>query len=289
MAFYTGKAFNSELITTLVELLKTTPSGSSEPYWKEVQSGSFSSEGIILHSKGSSGMDNIYIQIKQGSNYYFNINVLDGYERNATESINGTFAGSIGDTMMQWNNGSYSTSYPIHYILSFDKDRIMLFLERDKSYTGAQNGTLLWAGLPERLSERDDSTAATMLTSNWSTHLSGYGTSNSYAGPVSRTRVLRSVNKSYGAINDITTMTLPSVGWGGKIILPDIYLRDLGYVRSRIHGVHPINLYSDESLIHRSEITVGSKRYTILNVFIDEGNYRHNTFPSNWIALEQLR
>lgn len=91
MTLVTGRAYESDFITKLVNHLTAIPSGASDPYWKQVNSGLFTTEGVILQSKGTSGDDNIFVQIRKGSNNYIIVRLLHEYAPNPVAGLDGTF------------------------------------------------------------------------------------------------------------------------------------------------------------------------------------------------------
>lgn len=290
MTLVTGRAYESDFITKLVNHLTAVPSGASDPYWKQVNSGLFTTEGVILQSKGTSGDDNIFVQIKKGSTNYIIVRLLHDYVPNQVAGLDGTFVSNTPDQPVYWAITAYPSTYQFDYWVSFDRDRIMLFTSSDKMVTNPAWGDLLWIGLPSRLSKEADSTAATIAVSRTAGPTNGYaaGGQTSWYG---RCMTIRNTSKVW---NPYSTMIVPtlvkSVGWGDNVSLPLVFLDSGEGARSIMHGVHPLHQTTEDDFRHGDEIMVGSKRYTI---FQTHNAVMHNadssSFSANWMAVEQLR
>lgn len=291
MTLVIGRAYESDFITKLVNHLTAVPSGASDPYWKQVNSGLFTTEGVILQSKGTSGDDNIFVQIKKGSTHYIIVRLLHDYVPNIVSGLDGTFVSATPDQPVYWSTTAYASNYQFDYWLSFDRDRIMLFTSADKLVLNPAWGDLLWIGLPSRLSKEADSTAASIAVSRTSGPITGY-VSGGQVSWYSRCMTIRNISKVWNPYSAMITPTLvKSVGWGDNVSLPLIFLDSGEGARSIMHGIHPlIQSAAEDDFKHGDEIMVGSKRYTI---FQTHNSVMHNAdsscFPSNWMAVEQLR
>lgn len=292
MAFYQGTETVSRYIDKIVSLLTTAPSGSMEPFWTKVQSGTFVNEGYILKSVGSSGTDNIFIRLTQPANNTLQISAIESYQPNAVSGLNGTITNESVKTNVPWSNSTgYPAGIPAGYWLSFDKDRIMLCVIGDKTQSGAVK-TFAWIGLPERMAAEKDSTGVAFAVSQWAYPLTQYvaGHANIQAG---QCRVAKGKTRGNWPLYSMVTLSkFPTKGWGGKVILPDIFLANTADtsegIRSKMHGVHPLILSSVADFRDGDEITVGSKRYTVHFVYSTFTTGNTNCFPQNWLAIEQL-
>jgi hypothetical protein len=307
MAFYRDKVQRVGLIDKLVQLLTTAPAGATEPYWKQVQSGTFQNEGYILHSKGKSGTDNIYIRfLKPDHQNSIEMTMIEEYTPNSVAGLNGTIVNeSFAQRIYFYNNrgtngdynnwgGGYPSNAPVHYFLSFDKDKIMLSLRGDSLVSDTvSTRTFAWIGLPNRLSTEADSTACAHAVSSWAYRLTNAGSSST--GNIGHCKVLRNRNKEAQNVYYMEAFnSYRTKGWGDHLLLSNIYLQDdqaWEGVRSIMDGIHPI--YQNDNardFEDGDEITVGSKRFTVMLVFDPDGSdsYDINCFPSQWLAVEQL-
>lgn len=290
MTVATGRAYETDFITKLVSHLTAIPSGGTDPYWKQVNSGIFTTEGVILESKGTSGDDSIFVQIKKGASHYIIVRLLHEYVPNQVAGLDGTFVSATPDQQISWYSTNYPTTVPFDYWLSFDRDRIMLFASADKFISNPIWGCLLWIGLPSRLSKELDSTAASIAVSRFGHATNGY-TSTAHTANYGRCMTLRNASKAWNPLTNMMTMThFKSVGWGGNLLLPHIFLDSGEGTRSIMHGVHPlIASVGSDDFKHGDEIMVGSKRYTIFQTHYNPANLDSNSFPTDWMAVEQLR
>lgn len=297
MAYYNGKIQRNMLIDKLVTLLTTAPVGSSEPYWKKVNSGNFTGDGYILKSSGKTGSNDIYIRISNSVETNVVIfSTLENYVPNSTTGIDGVITGETGKASVYFHLAAYGESFPVEYFLSFDRDKVILALKGDPSVTGTSYTGLVWVGMPQRLAPDEDKTngACTIACSKAGAALTGATGWANYS-------LCRSIRDRSGEANAFTSMVTMgalssrSKGWGGEIMLPTIYLEDqtgVEGVRSIMDGIHPI--YQDiaaPDFKNGDEIIKNSKRYIVLNVAYDgEANRSHagNSFPSAWLAVEQL-
>lgn len=291
MTLNMGRAYESDFITKLTNHLTAVPFGGTTPYWEKVNSGTFLSEGVILKSVGSSGNENIFVQIKKGSNNYVHMQLLHDYIPNQVSGIDGTFTSATPLQPIHWYHTTYSSNYTFDYWVSFDRDRIMLFLGADKLVENNPTwGSFTWIGLPNRLSAESDSTAACIATSHFARELTDLYSINNY-GDYNRCKSIRSRTKAW---NPLTTMhsTYPfkSVGWGGQVFLPSIFLDTGDSIRAIMHGIHPlVQVTNAEDFKHGDEITVGSKRYTIFKIRHHAIYYDSSCFGTAWMAVEQLK
>lgn len=283
MAYYRDKVTQVLLIDKLVERLTTTPSGATEPYWKQVQSGPTATEGYILYSKGKSGKDNIYIRLYQvpNSRHYISLSILEDYKPNPIGGLVGTMVNEIQQNLY-YANSNVSTNTQIRYFLSFDKNKVMLALSAVNVGTTYGITGLMYVGLPTRINEEKDSTAGVITTSTTFKNSSVYAN----AGQV---YVLKNRAQAVSPIYTMVTMSGigRSKGWGGHVLLPTIYLQGTNEtIRSVLDGVSPIYQNTAKpDFSHGDEITVGTKRYTVF--FVNKMSVR-NGFPSDWVAVEQL-
>lgn len=298
MAFYRGTSTKGQIFDLIIQKLTTTPTGASSPYWKAINSAP--SEGVILHSKGKSGTDDIYLRFRphnagSHTDSRFYVTMMEDYQPNSIQGIEGTVENesSVCHFAYADTNVSYQEGFPVHYLLSFDRDKIMLVLEGDPAVHSNKNdnyATLLWVGMPHRLSKENDSTAVTMAVSRWGGYITpGYNTSSAYQS-ISITLDLRNRRRDPQGRSYMRTISgQRSKGWGDHILLSKLYLEDVDYpegVRSVMENVHPIFQPSNADFNHGDEITVGSRRYVVMEV---GGHYTNaNMFPSYWMAIEQL-
>lgn len=298
MAYYSGKVQRNMLVDKIVQLLTTAPVGSSEAYWKKVNSGTFQGDGYILKSSGKSGSNDIFIRFSNTTlTNAILVSVLEGYVPNVTQGIDGVITNESSKATLYFHNVTYDGSFPVEYFLSFDRDKVILALRGDKSVDGKTFTSLLWAGMPDRLDTKGDtgSGAVSIAASRGAIAITG-GTS-SYT-QLSRCRALRDRGQELNALTNMVTLGNVigrSKGWGDNIMLPKIYLEDstgVEGIRSIMDGVSPI--YHDPvqaEFKDGDEIIQNSKRYTVLCVAYDGvSGYDHpnNCFPSTWMAMEQL-
>lgn len=291
MAFYTGRAYESDFITKLVEHLTAIPQGGTEPYWNQVNSGTFLSEGVILESRGMSGNESIFVQIKKVNNYSISMQLLHGYVPNQISGLNGTFVSATPVQNLHWFTTSYPVNYTFDYWVSFDRDRIMLFLSADKLVTTNPIwGSFTWIGLPNRLSAESDSTAAFMATSRYAFPTTQQSPGTNFTASYGIGTLIRDRFKTWNkATNMYSTHPFKSVGWGGQVFLPHIFLDSGDGARAILHGVHPlVQNATEDDFRHGDEVTVASKRYTIFKIHAN-ANFDPNGFTTDWIAVEQLR
>lgn len=280
MAFYKGSVKQADFFDHFIGLLTTPPSGAIDPYWTQVQSGTLTNEGIILHSKGKSGTDNIYVQFRM-EHSRIAIALMESYEPNPILGLDGTVTNETDTQYAQYNNsGIYDGQYPLHYWLSFDKDKIMLRLKGHENVS-SNDPTFIWAGLPYRLSVEEDSTAAAIAIG---------GNYQNYIGNVGYARVVRNRPKRDRARSYMQYLkNWKSKGWHELMQLSHIYLEDESDktegIRSIMDCVHPLIDSPEGDFRDGDEITVGAKRYTILKI---RDNQSYNCFPTNWLAVEQL-
>lgn len=306
MAFYQNKEERALLLDKIVQLLTTKPAGTTAPYWKQVQSGTFQNEGYILYSEGRSGNDNIFVRFHYTTwQNKIVMSMMEGYTPNSVAGLNGVivneshaqdvyFYNAAKTSNGDYNNwsSSYSATHPVHYFLSFNKDKIMLVLKGDPGVDNYPMQTLAWIGMPQRLTDEPDSTAVTFAVSTLAYRLTDVGNTSVNA---LQAKVLVNRNKQKQNTHHMHTMRkFKSKGWGGHFLLPNIYLQSnvsFEGVRSIMDGVHPlIQNEANPDFKDGDEITVGAKRYTIFMVSsrIANKNYDVSCFPSDWMAVEQL-
>lgn len=297
MAYYNGKIQRNMLVDKLVTLLTSAPIGSSEPYWRKVNSGNFTGDGYILKSSGKTGSDEIYIRISNTTETNAVIlSTLEKYIPNSTAGIDGVITGETAKASLYFHNTVYDERFPVEYFLSFDRDKVILALKNDPSVTGNTYTGLVWVGMPQRLAPDIDKTngACTIACSKSASALTGSGGYTNHS-------LCKSVQDRGGEKNPYTSLVTTgltaarSKGWGGEISLPTIYLEDYNGVegiRSIMDSVHP--LFQDPNspdFKNGDEIIKNSKRYVVLQVASDGiTNHAHpsNSFPSAWMAIEQL-
>lgn len=289
MAFYRDKVQRQGLIDKLVQLLTTPPKGAVEPYWKQVQSGTYQNEGYILHSKGQSGTDNIFIRFVFESSSYIRMTLMEDYIPNQVAGISGTRVNETVAQDISYSNGGYSNLHPVHYFLSFDKDRVMLVLTGNPVANSIVYNTLAWIGLPKAMSTEDNSKRACFAVSRQAYQLTNYASYQTVTS-ASMCKVLEDRSKNKQVNYHMRTLNnYKTKGWDGYLLLPHVYLeQNVGYegVRSIMHGVHPIIQNSEKTdFKNGDEIMVGSKRFTVFEVYTNEGV---NCFSSPWMAVEQL-
>lgn len=313
-----GTIKRSDLLEKIVSTLTTAPVGASEPYWKTIQTGKVVDEGYILYSKGKSGKDDIYVRIYERSTSYgyIYVSIMESYKPNPVLGLAGTMVGESPQAPVQFLNGTYGSTRPLDYFLSFDKDKIMLSLLGNPSVNQYCTRVFVWAGMPNRLSDEPNSNAVTLAVSRRAYELSTYTNSNYNNAAHGTAYTLKNRKQLSGRggqspatgvysqdsiYNQYTACSAKTKGWGGKISLFPVYLNrsDEGY-RSILAGVHPI--YQDLNnmdFLDGDEITVGSKRYSVFQVHEDfnkmpSGNpiggsgYSVNCFQSIFMAVEHL-
>lgn len=308
MAYFKGTVQRGQLVDTLVSLLTSTPTGSTEPYWQQVQSGTYANEGVVLYSKGSSGTDKIYVRITTDTDQHnIKMSTIESYTPNQINGLTGTAVNeSVRQEISYAHFNNYASSFPVSYELSFDRDRIMLSLIGDKQvminagYSAADAfRTLAWVGMPKRISpagttDWNDSTGVAFAVSRYAYRLTSISStgSDSYG----QCRVVRARDRSSQPTYHMRTMGKRigrSKGWGSKIMLPDIYLEEYNGnegMRSIMHGVHPLFMSSySTDFKDGDELNIGGKRYTIMNIWSGPStSYSVNCFPSEWVAVEKL-
>lgn len=307
MAYFKGSSQRGQLVDTLVGLLTSIPNGAVEPYWKAVQSGPYATEGVVLYSKGSSGTDNIFIRLSSDAkpNKIY-MSIMEDYKPNPVNGLVGTAVNEMGKQEIRWTHTEkYDATFPVYYDLSFDRDRIMLSLMADKQAVLASGDivvnayrTFAWMGLPKRLSpvgttDWMDSTAVCYAGSRHGMTVAG--TSGNLTLPAYGVcRALRDRGRVESALYDLRVLGSgfgKSRGWGGKILLSDVYMEKKGGdegPRAIMHGIHP--LFTPDSpadFKDGDELVIGGKRYTIMQVYTDAAS-QTNCFPSPWLAVEKL-
>lgn len=292
MAFYRDKTTKISLVDKLIQKLTTAPSGSLVPYWTKIQSASYAQEGYVLYSKGSSGTDNIYIRISHNTLGLI-MSMMETYTPNPVSGLVGTTVNESIKQNVSVSLSTYPDTAPVDYILSFDKDKIIFILKGNALAVSNSRQVLAYIGLPERLDPNDDSTATVFAVSRDAYQLTA--TAYSSEGPWSQCRVLRARNKDAQSIMNMVNLNKwKTKGWNGVVLLSHLYLQDdsnLEGVRSRMTSIHPI--YQDTTypdFRDGDEITVGSKRYIVVQVFdVSWGNIDSvNCFPTSFMAVEQL-
>jgi hypothetical protein len=192
-----GYCFSKDFPSTMEKHLTTIPSGQSEPLWQSVSSNvggtSSSDDGYVFYSKGTSGKDNIYINVK---NYYnglwtdaHKISVTDSYTPNEVQGQNGKFGTLLTDNLRyhydKTYNGTSMEDHTIWYGMSITKDRVIIVIRNPMS-VGFVHGVVftMYLGLINRYSNEIDSSAISMASSH-----------NNNTGSAYNLRVLR--NKQF--------------------------------------------------------------------------------------------
>lgn len=293
MAFYQGSIVSSSAIDKIVTLLTTPPQGSVDAYWTKVGSGSYDNEGFILFSKGKTGNERLFIRIKQATGVYYGItfSMIEDYQPNAVQGLNGVATNESVSQLTYWANGnSYPSTAPISYWLSFDRDKIMLATTGDKTISTGLKG-FIYIGLPERMytpTANPPVPAMAMAVSRIGTPTNGA------VGDASQSTCLGLRDRGLNLAPKYTMVSLSkwkSMGWGGNILLGDIFMyhnSDEG-LRVKMAGVHPLVTGTPIEYRDGDEITVGSKRYTIHNVWNAGQGTVANCFPTGWLAVEQIQ
>lgn len=295
MAYYNGKIQRNMLVDKLVTLLTTAPVGSSEPYWKKVNSGNFTGDGYILKSSGKTGANDIFVRFQNTTvTNAIVISTMENYVPNSTAGLDGTITNETSTANLYFHASAYGDTIPVEYFLSFDRDKIMLALKGDPSFTGLTYTGFAWVGMPQRLDiDNDKSNGA--VTIACSKNAAGLG-ANSGNGGICRSVLDRGGEKNpYTKMVTVGTNIARSKGWGNEIMLPTIYLEDHTGdegIRSIMDGIHPIyQTASMPDFKNGDEIIKNSRRYIILQVATDGVNnvsHAGNSFPSPWLAIEQL-
>lgn len=299
MPYYTGTVQRIQLLDKIVQLLTTPPIGSTKPYWEKVSTGSYQSEGIILKSVGKSGFDNIFVRFCYTTDTRrLEITTLENYIPNDIHGLPGTIVNESNVAYLQYHDIAYQEFWPVKYILSFDRDKIMIHLTGSK-VVGSNNQYVgfIWVGMPKRLDSNDTSNGATTIACS----IYGNNITNSNAYDYVNQGLCRMLRNRKNQANVLTKMTTilnrinKTKGWGDYLFLPDIYLEDNNGeegVRAIMDGVHPI--FQDNSkkdFQFGNEIIKGTKRFTVVPIAHDgiyNPGYYVNCFPCTWIAIEQL-
>lgn len=299
MAFYKGSEKRITLVDKLVELLTKTPTGAGQPYWEKIGSGTFENEGYIIRSSGKSGRDEIIVRFKKTADTRMVVmSAIEKYVPNEILGLAGTISGETSQANITYHLSTYNASFPVHYTLSFDKDKIMIILSGDKSVDGTKVNALAWIGMPERLAPEVDTSngAVTIACSKNASALTG--TSSVVNQSVARNIRDRSKNENtYIRLISVSSKFNRTYGWGDVVLLSKILLEDadgVEGVRGIMEGIHPI--YQDPlnpDFKDGDEITQGSKRYIVVNCAHDgiagnQSGFDSNSFPSAWMAVEQL-
>ncbi len=299
MAFYKETVPNDQMFDTIIQRLTTAPAGAQTPFWTQVQTGPVT-EGIVLYSKGKTGTDDIWVRMKNKTTVswpHIEISVIEKYVPNSVSTLAGTATNEIIHLAYYVPQSSYGTIQPIGFWLSFDKNKIMLRIEPDRSY-GWNTKHFVWVGMPDRLSPETDNGACCIAGSAYAGLLFGQTWSyefNNY-GFIKILRDRAKAAPSYGKLRTLSGIT-KSKGWGDFILLPDYYVTehyvsgDLIGPRFRLDGVKPIRQTVEfRDFRDGDEISQGSKRYTIFKVKDnnDIPETYTNCFTHDYIAVEQL-
>lgn len=211
-----GRCKAKDFPSVIKENLTTIPVGQSSPLWEQISSNigtTANDDGYVFHSKGTSGVDNLYIIIKNAeltdSSIGHNILVTDKYIPNTTDGQNGT----IGDTLSEqirydqtdnFNGANMKDQFMIWYGISITKDRVIIVIRNPLSI-GYTNGfvEVIYAGLINRYSKEVDSSAISLVT----TH--------SAVGDY-RWRMLRNKLQQTNAIYDLTYRDMLDIGMTGS-------------------------------------------------------------------------
>lgn len=290
MAFYQGKEVASSLIDRLIEKLTTPPQGSVDAYWTRVESGGYQNEGFILKSTGKTGTDAIFIRVKQQTNVTnaIEFSMIEDYQPNPVQGLAGVVTNEGPKQPLYWNSSTYPTTAPVNFWLSFDKDKIMMALSGDKTVSGSLK-TFMFIGLPERMY----TPGTPALTAN-AHAVSRYGvtgiTSNATEGQYGICRGLRDKARNATAYYYMIYLNKwKSKGWGDNVLMSDIFMyhNDQEGLRVKMSGVKSLQVGNPIEYRDGDEITVGSKRYTIHNVWASGSGA--NCFPTPWLAVEQIQ
>lgn len=290
MAFYQGKEVQSRLIDTLVEKLTTPPAGSVEPYWTRVESGGYQNEGFILFSNGKSGVDRIFIRMKQTAINGIEFSIIEDYQPNPVQGLSGIVTNEGPKQNCYFASSSvYGSNQPVHYWLSFDKDKIMLALKGDKVLSNAVK-SFVWIGAPQRFYDpaQEQTTPLAHANSRWSSPL--VNTKDSDDLLLGYCRGLRDRARNTNVFYTMTTLTKwKSKGWGDTILLGEIFLHHNAAegFRGKMDGVYALNNSNPPDFQDGDEIMVGSKRYTVHNIW--SAGSRSNCWNTPWLAVEQIQ
>lgn len=293
MAFYQGKEVASSLIDRLIERLTTPPQGSVNAYWMQVQSGGYQNEGFILKSTSKTGNESLFIRISQRANAgnAIDFSMIEDYQPNPVQGLNGVMTNEGPRQPLYWSTSTgYPTNAPVSFWLSFDKDKIMLALTGDKTIASSIK-TFMYIGLPERLYTPTSNPPLSAMAHAVSRFATNIGVTNS--------------DLSHGfcrGLRDRARSALPlyymvflnkwkSKGWGDAILMSDIFLthNDNAGLRAKMTGVKCLQVGTPIEYRDGDEITVGSKRYTVHNVFTAGTATFPNAFPTGWLAVEQIQ
>ncbi|MNO80985.1 hypothetical protein D3C76_722100 [compost metagenome] len=263
-----------------------------DAYWTQVQSGGYQNEGFILKSTGKTGNESLFIRVRQQTNVTnaIEFSMIEDYQPNNVQGLAGVVTNEGPKQPLYWSTSAYPTSAPVGFWLSFDKDKIMLALTGDKTIAGTFKN-FLFIGLPERMytpTSNPPLSAMIHAVSRFATTLGIANGDLSYAlGKGLRDRA-RAAGPGY---NMIFLNKWKSKGWGDNVLMSDIFLyhNDTEGLRAKMTGVKSLQVGNPIEYRDGDEITVGSKRYTIHNVFtVGTGTYP-NCFPTGWLAVEQIQ
>lgn len=302
MAFYKGVSSVGSILDKMIELLTKTPQGATSPYWQKVGSGTVDNEGIILHSKGKSGKDLMYLRFKPSTtNRFFEVTLLESYAPNPIQGLAGVMTNESGIGYVGWmGSGTGKITDPVSYILSFDRDKMIISTLGDRSVTSSirsvfSAGTIERTYSPIEEPVINSTYISSSLTANGIAPSFVSGTAAYEAcALMMRSRALK-LHQYYSMI----IMSCPNVayvnlrkgkGWNNTIIASDIYLQGFNAlgpvegIRGKMGGVKTLPAASSD-FIDGEEMMIGSKRYTIVN---SPSFSAKSSWPGAWLAIEQI-
>ncbi|WP_422661729.1 hypothetical protein ACK8P5_25585 (plasmid) [Paenibacillus sp. EC2-1] len=238
-------------------------------------SSSISDDGRVYMSRGVSGLDEIYIKIKDPSIFYLNVGVYEKYTPNATPGLAGTFGSGYEETTaLTWASSNVG-DVEIQYILNVTKDRIIIHSQCPSTVTNGSSSTM-YIGLPKRYDSKDRGPG-----------FSGIGHSTrGYA--TAKWRALRDRKKvTPGIYNYQYYMPTRATGWGGKLFFsPVIICEDNEGARGELDGLYVLRppVSSNHEFQHYEEFEKYGKKFIIIDKSKDQNN--SSSLPVFWYVIE---
>lgn len=217
----------------------------------------------LMTSKGTSGVDNIFMLVSPGSTKQVQGNALkitvgESYDLNETTryKISREISYYTASTSTSTAN---STNVMLNYYMEVDADRLLIATVLDPSALYSANN-VMYLGLLKRYMDEGNNHALTIATG---------------MGEYSSARLLR--NKSLGAWASYNSRVIgndysPSV-WGDVVFVTPVFMEGVYEgMRGELKGVYTCRA---ESIVNEDEITVGTTKYKAIVVTA----WSSNSFP----------